>query len=132
MPKAVAITRMERYKTEIHTGTNHQVIADEPLEDGGRDTGATPTELLAGSLASCSTITMKMYADRKQWDLEEVKVTVEFDRDLKDETTTFHKKISIKGNLDEEQRTRIYKIASRCPVHRIIEGKVTIKSELQD
>lgn len=131
MPKATAITRTERYKTEIKTGTNHLIIADEPLAEGGRGTGATPTELLASSLASCSTITMKMYADRKKWDLEEVEVTVEFERNLKDERTTFKKKISIKGNLDTEQRDRIFHIASRCPVHRMLEGNVDIESQLQ-
>lgn len=130
MPKAIAITRMERYKTEIKTQTNHQIIADEPLDKGGRDTGGTPTELLAASLASCSTITMKMYADRKGWEVEELKVTVEFEREIQDSKTTFTKHIEIKGNLDDEQRKRIYEIASKCPVHRILQGEIEVKSEL--
>lgn len=130
MAKAVSITRMERYKTEIKTGTNHQIITDEPLADGGRDTGGTPMELLAASLASCSSITMRMYADRKEWDLEEVKVTIDFERDGKNKKTTFKKEIEIKGNLDDEQKERIYKIAERCPVHQVIMNEVKIESKL--
>src|SRR5699024_4202174 len=132
MAKAVSITRMERYKTEIQTGTDHQIITDEPIADGGRDTGGTPMELLAASLASCSTITMKMYADRKGWNLEEAKVTVELERNPETKITTFEKNISIKGNLDEEQRERIFKIAEKCPVHRIIHGELKIESKLID
>jgi len=132
MAKAVSITRMERYKTEIQTGTDHQIITDEPIADGGRDTGGTPMELLAASLASCSTITMKMYADRKGWNLEEAKVTVELERNPETKITTFEKNISIKGNLDEEQRERIFKIAEKCPVHRIIQGESKIESKLID
>lgn len=123
---------MERYKTEIQTGTDHQIITDEPIADGGRDTGGTPMELLAASLASCSTITMKMYADRKGWNLEEAKVTVELERNPETKITTFEKNISIKGNLDEEQRERIFKIAEKCPVHRIIQGESKIESKLID
>lgn len=132
MARAVSITRMERYKTEIQTGTDHQIITDEPIADGGRDTGGTPMELLAASLASCSTITMKMYADRKGWNLEEAKVTVELERNPETKITTFEKNISIKGNLDEEQRERIFKIAEKCPVHRIIQGESKIESKLID
>lgn len=130
MPKATAITQLEGYKTEIKTGSAHFIIADESFEDGGLDSGATPTELLASSLAACSTITMKMYAQRKGWDLQEAKVFVEFVRDVKNVQTRFLKTVFIKGNLDELQRNRIYEIASRCPVHRILEGSVKIESKL--
>lgn len=132
MAKAVSTTRMERFKTEIKTGSDHIFIADESFGDGGRDSGGTPTELLAASLASCSSITMKMYADRKQWPMEEVKVTVEFKRDIQDSSTTFYKKIEIEGDLDEEQRKRIFEISKKCPVHRILLGNIGVESELME
>ncbi len=129
MTKAVATTQRERFKTEIRTGSDHILIADESFEDGGRDSGGTPTELLAASLASCSSITMKMYADRKEWPMEEAKVSVEFKRDRKEGLTTFYKKVEIKGNLDDEQRRRIFEISKKCPVHRILLGDIDIESE---
>lgn len=132
MAKAIAITRRERYKTEIKTNTGHLVITDEPFKDGGLDSGATPTELLAGSLASCSSITMKMYADRKGWPMEEAKVSVSFTRDLNSNETTFVKQIEIKGDLDKEQRKSIFEISKKCPVHRILSGSLNIKSELTE
>lgn len=132
MAKAVAITRMEKYRTEIKTGSEHILIADEPFKVGGRDSGASPTELLAASLAACSTMTMKMYADRKKWPLEEVDCEIEFQREIKDSSTTFRKKIIIKGDLDEEQRKRIFEISKKCPVHRILSGSAEIESQLLD
>lgn len=132
MAKAVATTQRERFKTEIKTGSSHILIADEPFEEGGQDSGGTPTELLASSLASCSSITMKMYADRKKWPLEEVKVSIEFKRDIKDGSTTFYKKVEMKGDLDEEQRKRIFEISKKCPVHRILLGEIDIESELEE
>lgn len=132
MAKAVSTTRMERYRTEIKTGSDHILIADESFEDGGRDSGGTPTELLAASLASCSTMTMKMYADRKGWPMEEATCEVEFKRDLKDSSTTFNKRIQIFGDLDKEQRERIFEISKKCPVHRILMGSIDIDSKLTD
>lgn len=132
MAKAVSITRRESYKTEIKTGSEHLLVADESFQDGGRDSGATPTELLAAALASCSTITMKMYADRKKWPLEEAQVTVEFKREVKDQQTTFYKKVALRGDLSEEQRKRIFEISKKCPVHRILVGDSTVESALEE
>lgn len=132
MAKAVSITRRESYKTEIKTGSDHLLVADESFQDGGRDSGATPTELLAAALASCSSITMKMYADRKKWPLEEAQVAVEFKREGKDQKTVFYKKVTLVGDLAEEQGKRIFEISKKCPVHRILLGDIAIESELVD
>lgn len=118
------------YTTELSM-SDHKLIADEPLDENGQDKGPKPTELLNAALASCTAITMKMYAQRKAWDLQEAIVEIDFVRDIKNNLTTFSKKIELIGNLDEEQRQRIYEIGAKCPVHRIIEGSVQIESELK-
>lgn len=118
------------YTTTLKAG-KFNLIADEPKEENGQDLGPKPTELLNAALASCTAITMKMYAERKGWDLREANVEVDFVRDVKNGKTTFTKKIELFGNLDEEQKNRIYEIGAKCPVHRIIQGAVEIESELK-
>lgn len=117
------------YTTSIKA-RNFNLIADEPKDENGQDLGPKPTEFLNAALASCTAITMKMYAERKGWDLREAKVEVDFVRDVKNNLTTFTKKIELIGNLDEAQKQRIYEIGAKCPVHRIIQGTVEIDSEL--
>ncbi len=126
--KTTAITKKENYRTEVRTDPHHFIV-DEPIEVGGKDLGVSPGELLAAALASCSSITMKLYADRKGWDLEEAIVEVDFQRDSKFNVTNFTKKVSITGNLDEEQKRKLYEIASKCPVHRMLENPIQIHSE---
>ncbi len=126
--KTTAITKKEKYRTEVRTDPHHFIV-DEPIEVGGKDLGVSPGELLAAALASCSSITMKLYADRKGWDLEEAIVEVDFQRDLKFNVTNFTKKVSMIGNLDEEQRQKLFEIASKCPVHRMLENPIEIHTE---
>ena len=118
------------YTTELSM-RGHRLIADEPAEENGRDLGPKPTELLNAALSACTAITMKMYAARKGWDLQEAIVEIDFVRDIKNNLTSFTKKIELTGNLNEEQKKRIFEIGSKCPVHRIIEGSVQIESELK-
>lgn len=119
-----------KYRTEIQTG-NHTLIADEDLDVEGGDLGPNPGQLLASALAACSSITMRMYADRKGWPLEEAFVEIDFDRNIQDNTTIFTKKITLIGNLDETQRKRLHDIADKCPVHRILSGDIAIHSSLE-
>jgi len=123
------IIKQQLYTTEL-TMSNHQLVADEPIDENGQDLGPKPTELLNAALSACTAITMKMYAARKGWDLQEAIVEVDFVRDIKNGVTTFSKKIELIGNLDDAQKQRIYEIGAKCPVHRIIEGTVQIESEL--
>src|SRR5690606_39234207 len=106
MVKTTAVTKQENYRTEIRTDP-HYFIVDEPISLGGKDLGPTPGELLAAALASCSSITMKMYADRKGWDLQEAIVEVDYERDVKFTLTQFSKKIRFLGNLDESQQEKL-------------------------
>lgn len=124
--------RIERedYRTVIESDS-HSFVADEPIAVGGKDLGPNPGELLSASLAACSSITVKMYADRKGWDLEEAIIEVDFQKDAKSNLTHFRKHIRLKGNLDAEQKQKLYEIASKCPIHRLLTNPIEIESELK-
>jgi putative redox protein len=121
----------EKYQTLITNGT-HTLIADEPESNGGRHLGPSPGEILCSALAACSTITMRMYADRKGWPLYEARVTVDM-TNVKEGgvvKTTFIKTITLEGDLTEEQRLRLADIAAKCPVHQALIGEITIESSM--
>jgi putative redox protein len=118
MPKAVA-HRRSGYEHEIAI-REHRLIADEPEEHGGGNQGPAPTELLAASLASCTAVTIEMYADRKGWDIGEVEVAVDFRKATSDGPAKFDVLITTSADLDEEQRERILVIAHKCPVHKAL------------
>jgi putative redox protein len=117
----------DRYRTEITTG-GKKVIADEPEELGGSDLGPAPGEFLMVSLASCTAITLRMYADRKKWPLEKVTVEVNFEK--VDNKTIFTREILLEGQLDEEQRTRLLQIANACPVHKTLMNPIEVETRL--
>jgi putative redox protein len=119
----------EHYATSIRSATN-QLTADEPADFGGGDVGFSPSELLAASLAACTSITLRMYADRKAWPLESVEVEVDFERDAEAKASTFSRKIKLLGNLDEEQKTRLLQIANKCPIHQTLTHPITINTHL--
>ena len=100
--KAEVITKIgaEKYLMNISAGKN-SIIGDEPAAKGGQEKGFNPLELLASALSSCTTATIKMFADRKEWDVEEVSVKVLFDNETKEGFSQFKKIIEIKGNLTE-------------------------------
>ncbi len=130
----------EKYTTEI-VARNHAILIDEPKKYGGKDAGMSPYELLLSSLGSCTAITLRMYADRKKWDLKEVKVHLEHykqhakDSDCCAEDNTkidkFVREIKLKGNLTNMQKERLIQIANRCPVHRTLENKIEIETKLR-
>lgn len=117
------------FATEIHAN-NHKLLADEPLEHGGQETGFSPSELLAASLAACTSITLRMYADRKSWPLESVEVEIDFERDAATNTASMLRKIKLLGNLDDAQKQRLLQIADKCPIHQTLTHPITIQSEL--
>lgn len=129
MKTTIARIGKQKYKTEIQA-KNHIIIADEPLEVGGEGLGFTPTELLEASLAACSVMTIRMYADRKGWDLEDVEIKVGFKRNLTTHQVTFIKEVRLEGNLDSEQREKLLHIGGKCPIEKIISGPVSVISEL--
>lgn len=118
----------ELYKIEIKSLTGNIVIADEPLEKGGLDKGLSPKELLASSLGACTCATLRMYANRKDWDLEKVDAEIELVEEP--EQTRFIRKIQLTGNLTGEQRTRLLAVANACPIHKILTHTTIINTEL--
>jgi putative redox protein len=131
MRSAVA-RRREGYEHEVEI-REHRLIVDEPEGSGGTDAGPTPTELLAASLASCSAVTIEMYADRKQWDLAQLEVSVAWaGEDSSTDKPSFEVKIRVPAELSDEHRERILVIAGKCPVHRALAAKdVEINDELE-
>jgi putative redox protein len=109
----------------------HHLTADEPGEQGGDDRGPNPQELLAASLASCTAITIEMYAQRKGWDLGPVEVEVEYDAAEPGSPTRFSLKLRLPSDLTEEQIERLRVIATKCPVHRTLEGDVSFEDRIE-
>jgi len=103
---------------------DHQLVVDEPLEAGGEDAGPDPQELLAVSLASCTAITIEMYAARKGWELGHVEVDVEYSPAERGCPTKFELVTRLPADLPDEQVERLRVIAAKCPVHRALEGEV--------
>jgi putative redox protein len=122
MASSAVARRRQGYEHEIEI-REHRLIADELEDTGGGDQGPSPTELLAGALASCTAITIEMYADRKEWDLGQVEVAADFTKATADTRPKARVEIRIPADLTEEQRERILTIAHKCPVHRALIAK---------
>ena len=110
---------------------SHTITADEPREDGGDDTGPSPQELLAASLASCTAITMEMYAKRKGWNVTGVRVDCEYTPAERGHPTQFKLVMKMPADLPEEQVERLAVIAAKCPVHRTLEGEVAFDERVE-
>jgi putative redox protein len=130
MSNAIA-RRRQGYEHEIEI-REHRLISDEPERRGGTDNGPTPTELLAASLASCTAITIEMYADRKEWDLGQLEVEVDFTESENEMPAGFDVQIRIPAQLSEDQHRRVLVIAGKCPVHKALAAdNVEIKDHLE-
>src|SRR4051794_40171393 len=110
---------------------DHQLVADEPEDQGGADEGPSPQELLAASLASCSAVTLEMYADRKGWDIGDVAIEVTYEPAQRGSPTRFNINVKLPRELPEDQRERLMQIVARCPVHRTLEGEVIFDEKLE-
>jgi putative redox protein len=110
---------------------SHRLTADEPEQNGGDDTGPSPQELLAASLASCTAITMEMYAKRKGWDIGDISVDVDYEPAQRGSPTKFRMVMNLPKELPEEQRERLTQIAAKCPVHRTLEGEVMFEESVE-
>lgn len=110
---------------------DHQVIVDELADMGGEDAGPDPLELLAVSLASCTAITMEMYAARKGWEIGRVEVDVEYSPAERGCPTKFQLVMRLPDDLPEEQVERLRVIAAKCPVHRALDGEVMFQERIE-
>ena len=106
----------------------HRGLADEPTEVGGDDTGPAPFEHLLAGLGACTSMTVKMYADRKSWPLKAVQVDLSIHK--VDDGYRLTRSIRLEGDLSDEHRTRLLDIANKCPVHKMLTGKIEIESAL--
>lgn len=131
MARISSSIKKENYKIDITTPSGNLIIADEPIDMGGKNLGFSPKELLASALAACSSATVKMYADRKGWDLEEVKINIELDYVPTENKTVINRKLEFIGNLDDTQKSRLLAIANACPVHKILSNPIEINSQLE-
>jgi len=118
------------YRTEIISGSDNIIIADEPQDMGGKNLGFSPAELLASSLASCTLITLRMYINRKGWDVSEINIKVDFERDIEQNVSSFIRKIEVTGKIDETQRQKLHIIADKCPIHKILTHTNKIQTTL--
>jgi putative redox protein len=109
----------------------HELTADEPKSLGGEDSGPSPQELLAASLASCTAVTMEMYAARKGWDVGDVTVDVDYEPAHRGSPTRFAMTVRLPKELSNEQRERLMQIAAKCPVHRTLEGEVMFDEQVE-
>ncbi len=125
----------ESYTTQLQA-RHHQWIGDEPIELGGEDKGMTPEEMICGALATCTAITLKMYASRKEWPLDNVEVKVQHTSAKKRidaegvESDLYIRHVSLKGDLSEDQKVRLIQIANKCPVHKTLSHASDIDTRL--
>lgn len=123
-----AITELDqsRYKTKVFSD-GHLIYADEPEELGGTNEGMTPGALLLASLGSCTAITIRMYADRKEIPLEAIKIDLAICKEEEmSKETTITRKIEFTGELTQEQRERLMVIADKCPIHKLLTNPIKI------
>lgn len=136
---AVAVTKIDSLRTEMSVA-GHAMIADEPAGVGGNDEGPSPYELLSAALASCTTMTLKMYASLKELPMESVTVRVRHGKihadDCRDcesavgKIDEFQREISFAGDLSDAQIKKLLVIADKCPVHRTLHGEIKVRTEL--
>ncbi|MFU8842703.1 MAG: alpha/beta fold hydrolase [Bacteroidales bacterium] len=136
-----SLSSEEKFTTQIKAG-NHYLTGDEPESYGGNNFGPTPYDFVSAGLATCTAMTIRMYADRKNWKVEEVNVHIEHDKvhaedcgECENSVTSkidrFTRVIELKGELDEKQRQRLLEIANKCPVHKTLLSDIDIKTELK-
>ena len=126
-----AVARQRSKLTHDLEVRKHRLTADEPEDLGGDDMGPSPQELLAASLASCTAITMEMYAKRKGWNVDGLEVDCEYTPAERGCVTRFQLVMRMPPHLDEDQVERLQVIAAKCPVHRTLEGEVAFDERVE-
>lgn len=127
MTQGTAIIGRDQYRTQIEVGNGHQFVSDEPPSLGGGDVGPAPYDLVIGGLGACTAITLRMYADHKQWPLESVQVQLRLTRE--DEAMIVYRTLLIKG-LDDAQKSTLADVAERTPVTLTLKSGLQIRTSL--
>ena len=127
--RAVARQR-EKYTHDVKAGS-HAITVDEPVDCGGDDLGPSPQELLAAALASCTAVTMEMYAQRKGWDVSGLAVDCRYTPAERGSVTRFELIMKMPAHLSDEQVRKLQVIAAKCPVHRTLEGEVAFDERVE-
>lgn len=121
------------YRITLTDGRGHTWYADEPVADGGADTAPNPMQLILSALGACTAITLQMYAGRKQWPLTQIDVNLQLNPEGKPaDGNQITRNITLHGELDDEQRQRLLQIANACPVHKLLEGNISIPTALAE
>ena len=115
------------FQQTLEVGNDH-FVSDVDLDKGGNASGPSPHEYLGAALAACTGMTLKMYAKRKSWDLQDAIVSVDIERT--NDAEVFKRSIELVGEIDAEQRERLLEIANKCPVHKALTGRIEINTEL--
>lgn len=129
MNEILALTSKQAYKT-IVTKDQHAIIVDEPVNLGGQDLGMTPKDLLAGALASCTSITIRIYIDRKGWDLGDIRVRVSLEKDAELQKDVFKRVLEFDQPLEADMQKKVLMIADKCPVHKMLEQSSVIATKI--
>lgn len=124
---AVATIENELYKTELHA-RSHVIIADEPFDVGGKDVGPRPGDFVRMGLASCTAITLRMYANRKNMDVRKIRVSVS--NGPFEDKTVYETTVEVEGSISEDQKKRLLQIAKMCPVHKALTNPIEINTSL--
>ena len=127
--RAIARQR-EKFMHDVKAG-DHTITLDEPTEAGGNDAGPSPQELLAAALASCTAVTMEMYAKRKGWNVDGMAVEVDYQPAERGAVTRFELVMKMPAHLSDEQVRKLQVIAAKCPVHRTLEGEVAFDERVE-
>lgn len=126
-----AVSGNTPYIVNLSDDLGNQWLSDEPSELGGGNKAASPERLLLGSLGACTAITLQMYAAHKQWPLTGVEVQLQFNPSGKPaDGTDITRRISLQGELTNQQRLRLLEIANACPIHKVLTGEIRIASSL--
>jgi putative redox protein len=126
-----ALARQTRKFTHDVEVRDHHLVADEPADAGGDDHGPSPQELLAASLASCTAVTMEMYARRKGWNVDGIEFDCTYTPAERGSPTRFDLVLRLPAHLTEEQVERLSVIAAKCPVHRTLAGEVLFNEQVE-